>query len=113
VLVIHELQMCKSLQIAYILHMHTSSTCSLTHHFSLVSCVLLQLLLVMWVLEHASVNLLLCWLLVVPLLLGVTRAAHVAKSSWLQPLQASQLPWLAAAAAGLGEANVQRHPAHP
>jgi hypothetical protein len=68
-----------------------------------VPCAVLQLLLVMWVLEHSSVYLLLCWLLVVPLLLGVTRAAHVAKRSWLVPLQASQLPWLAAAAAGLGE----------
>lgn len=86
--------------------------CRQTRCCLLMPCALLQLLLVMWVLEHASVFLLLCWLVVVPLLLGVTRAAHVAKRSWLQPLQASQLPWLAAAAAGLGETQVQRHQ-HP
>lgn len=64
---------------------------------------LLQLLLVMWALEHASVFLLLCWVTVVPLLLGVTRAADVAKRRWLVALANKQLPWLAVAAAGLGE----------
>lgn len=62
----------------------------------------LQLLLVMGVLEHTSVFLLLCWVLVVPLLLGVTRVADVARKRWLLPLDGKQLPCLAVAAAGLG-----------
>lgn len=62
-----------------------------------------QLLLVMGVLEHASVFLLLCWVLVVPLMLGLTRAADVARKRWLLPVPSKQLPWIAAAAAGLGE----------
>jgi hypothetical protein len=66
---------------------------------------LLQLLLVMWVLEHASVFLLLCWCTVVPLLLGVTRLADVARKKPLL-LDNRQLPALAVAAAGLGERHV-------
>lgn len=63
----------------------------------------LQLLLVMWVLEHSSVFLLCCWVTVVPLLLGASRAADVARTRWLLPESGKQLPWLAAAAVGLGE----------
>jgi len=70
------------------------------------SASVLQLLLVMGVLEHTSVFLLLCWVLVVPLLLGVTRVADVARKRWLLPLDGKQLPCLAVAAAGLGEQDV-------
>lgn len=65
---------------------------------------MLQLLLVMWALEHGSVFLLLCWVTTAPLLLSVTRASDVAKKRWLVPLPSKQWPWVAAAAAGLGEA---------
>lgn len=61
----------------------------------------LQLLLVTWALEHASVFLLLCWVTTAPLLLSVTRASDVAKKRWLVPSPSKQWPWVAAAAAGL------------
>lgn len=84
--------------------------CQVTNLMMTAGCAfsvsVLQLLLVMGVLEHTSVFLLLCWVLVVPLLLGVTRVADVARKRWLLPLDGKQLPCMAVAAAGLGEQGV-------
>jgi hypothetical protein len=52
----------------------------------------------LWVFERASVFLLLCWCTVVPLLLGVTRLADLARRKPLL-LDNRQLPVLAVAAA--------------